>query len=215
MVKEINTFFDKIYYINLDEATKRNEHCLRLLEELGITNFERIQAITKEHAGGHSSDACTMSHMKCFQNMIRNSYEKVLIFEDDFCLQEGVDYDTSMSECLEFLSENVWDVFFFDNNRTMKKLHKLEDMPARRIYRYKGEDKFQKIKGKTQAHSYAINKSIVMDVLNKMQEDKFARHNDQIMCDDFHDRNIYMYSSGLFDQLLGVKTYNRWKCYYD
>ena len=42
---DINTYFDKIFYINLAKDTNRNEFMLAQFKEFGITNFERYEAV--------------------------------------------------------------------------------------------------------------------------------------------------------------------------
>ena len=42
---DINTYFDKIFYINLAKDTARNEFMLSQFKEFGITNFERYESV--------------------------------------------------------------------------------------------------------------------------------------------------------------------------
>lgn len=44
-IQDINTFFDKVFYINLKRDTARNQSMIQMLHSAGITNYERIEAI--------------------------------------------------------------------------------------------------------------------------------------------------------------------------
>lgn len=73
---------DKIYYINLDHRTDRNEHILKLLNEIGIdlSIVKRISAIFNPNNGALG---CSLSHIKVLEEFISSKYETCLIIEDD------------------------------------------------------------------------------------------------------------------------------------
>jgi glycosyl transferase family 25 len=101
----LNNFFDKIFVITLSRATERHEHIKKELEGLNyefyfgedknehtIHELEEKNIYNKSKAGhyhrynksmtlGHI--CCSWSHLHLYENIIKNNYQKVLIFEDD------------------------------------------------------------------------------------------------------------------------------------
>jgi hypothetical protein len=94
----INTFFDKILYINLAKDIDRNESMISQFKEFGITNYERVDAIEASEQNDPTiyrnfikSDekyirgqiACRQSHLKAIQIGKDRGYKRILVFEDD------------------------------------------------------------------------------------------------------------------------------------
>tara|TARA_R110002153_G_scaffold13784_5_gene50966 strand:- start:4032 stop:4652 length:621 start_codon:yes stop_codon:yes gene_type:complete len=101
---------DILYYINLDRRTDR----LQNLEEnvLPSINLEgmkkhRIPAI--DHTGySHVSQrtaGCSLSHIRCWKDAIKEVYNKIMVVEDDFELvknEEEVNQILEELKCTEF-----------------------------------------------------------------------------------------------------------------
>jgi len=120
----INTYFDKIFYINLEKDVARNEHMISEFTKFGITNFERIDAIVlreittpdtyrnfikKEPKYVLGSLSCRASHIKCITTAKERGYSKVLILEDDISF---------LNDPSELLVKNAatlteWDMLYF------------------------------------------------------------------------------------------------------
>lgn len=96
--ENLNTYFDKVFYINLGHEQKRNEFMLRQFSAYGITNFERIDAVSlqaltppEQFRNFIKRDAkyilgnlsCVASHKKCMLLAKQRNYNRVLILEDD------------------------------------------------------------------------------------------------------------------------------------
>lgn len=99
---DINTYVDKIFFINMDKDTDRLADVLQQFEKHGITNYERIPGIEVdiEEAnkfrflgpyGGADRDkyykksaGCMLSHKKAIEMSKERGYKRVLIMEDDF-----------------------------------------------------------------------------------------------------------------------------------
>jgi len=103
----INTFFDKIYCINLDERMDRWVSAKNELEKNGIYNYKRFSAIKNEI--GHLG--CRDSHIEVIKDAKKNNYNKILILEDDFVFIN--DDKTLINNILTQLSDLDWELFYF------------------------------------------------------------------------------------------------------
>ena len=70
-----------VFYINLDERTKRKESCEKQLQQLEW-KFERFSAI--KHKNG--AIGCALSHLRILQRAKKEKLKYVIIFEDDFII---------------------------------------------------------------------------------------------------------------------------------
>lgn len=77
----------KIYYINLEEATDRNESMLAMFEKYNITNFERYEAKRYSHSGhkrlSPSQFGCMMSHIDVCKLIVDGKDDYAIVMEDD------------------------------------------------------------------------------------------------------------------------------------
>jgi GR25 family glycosyltransferase involved in LPS biosynthesis len=93
---KINTFFDKIYLLNLDTRPDRLKTMKQRFKENGISNFTRFSAINgkdeqynqhfnslKGFFDSRGAYGVLLSIYKILMNAIQNGYKKILIFEDD------------------------------------------------------------------------------------------------------------------------------------
>ena len=94
----INTYFDKIFYINLAKDVNRNDNVLAQFNRFDITNFERIEATSytkipdkKLWRNFNKKDdkyilgqlGCRASHLEIVKIAKERNYKKILILEDD------------------------------------------------------------------------------------------------------------------------------------
>ena len=122
----LNNFFDKIFYINLDKDSKRNQNLLFQFEKYNITNFERISGVEFQEIPDKSywrnfnlnalnekyilgSMGCRASHKKIMDISMERGYNKILILEDDIFFTEDPN---------EILNKNLhqldsWDMLYF------------------------------------------------------------------------------------------------------
>ena len=103
----INTFFDMIYCINLDDRVDRWDESKKEFDKLGINNFKKVSAIKNDV--GHLG--CMDSHIKVIEDAKKNGYKKILIFEDDFTFIN--DDKKLINNILNQLSNFDWDLFYF------------------------------------------------------------------------------------------------------
>ncbi|GAB5382390.1 MAG: hypothetical protein Alis3KO_38490 [Aliiglaciecola sp.] len=101
----LNQFFDHVYVLTLDDATDRQENIKQVLEGLNWTFFKatdkrNLNPETFKQDGVYSDAvhkrtkrtsrsmktgevACSLSHVRMYQDMLDNNYQHVLILEDD------------------------------------------------------------------------------------------------------------------------------------
>lgn len=122
----LDTFFDKIFYINLDADTERNEKMIEQFNKYNISNYERISAtvidsipdkyywrnfnvnaLNEKYIKG--SLGCRNSHWRIMGICLEKEYEKVLILEDDVVIKE--DPNILLEKNKDLL--NSWDMLYF------------------------------------------------------------------------------------------------------
>ena len=79
IILENNILFENTYYINLESRKDRKIETLNELNDFGIKNPKRFNAI-KDKIGGIG---CSKSHLEVLKNARKNNYPYVAIFEDD------------------------------------------------------------------------------------------------------------------------------------
>ncbi len=132
----LNNFFDHIYVITLQKDSTRQEKIKLALKglqfeflygadlqqdavetyvqqglydaEAAIKKHRRKKKITKGMLG------CTISHRMVYEDVIKNGYQKVLIFEDDVVpIADNIPLFTSIMQQLPA----DWDLVYFDYNK--------------------------------------------------------------------------------------------------
>jgi GR25 family glycosyltransferase involved in LPS biosynthesis len=128
----LNSFFDRIYCINLDHRTDRWETCDKLFKE---TNLEvtRVSPVVIGDESHCCMNNANLSLLRTHKNLIieakNQNLKNVLIFEDDveFCDEvenyNGKSLEERFSSSIDFLPNN-WDVFFlgsgiYTNNKSL------------------------------------------------------------------------------------------------
>jgi len=121
---QLDNYFDKIFYINLQKDTRRNEFMITQFHKYGISNYERVEAIELKEPPGQQecrnfnknepkyilgSASCRASHIKCISIAKQRNYSKVFILEDDIVFLE--DPGKLLTENSEIL--NDWDMLYF------------------------------------------------------------------------------------------------------
>jgi GR25 family glycosyltransferase involved in LPS biosynthesis len=122
---DVNTYFDKIFYINLDSNTERNKHINSLFSNSKITNYERQAGVVytevpKDTTGYRNfiknerkyilgSLGCRDAHLEIVKKSKSRGYNKILILEDD------IDFKIHPNKLLEMNYNilNDWDMLYF------------------------------------------------------------------------------------------------------
>lgn len=103
----MNSYFDKIFIINLDHRKDRWEQCIQQLKKYNITNYERFSAIkpklkdlpkkyynklecpSRLDSYKIGAMGCKLSHYEIIKISKQKNYKNILILEDDFEFQEN------------------------------------------------------------------------------------------------------------------------------
>ena len=72
---------DRIFYINLANRTDRKEQIENELNRMGLTNYERYEAVCIEWFG---AIGCSLSHLGVLSIARERGYKRIMILEDDF-----------------------------------------------------------------------------------------------------------------------------------
>lgn len=155
----------KAYIINLKRSVKRKENILKILELEDCIDYEFIEAcdgysltekerskyfdiITAEQKYGWKilpgEIGCTLSHQKCYKQLIASGLKYVLILEDDIILKEKI---SKYNDLIEFIMQ--------DNTPTILLLSGLYWFSSKKkIF----NTNVVKIIDATMTHSYLINR---------------------------------------------------------
>jgi len=113
-------FFEKAYYINLDNRQDRKETFEQRCKEVHLP-VERFSAISISYEvpdlyEGHNDKkrkekvSCTLSHQEIVKMAKKNGLNNVLIFEDDCIFLDC--YQEYLKLCIEELKDIEWDIFY-------------------------------------------------------------------------------------------------------
>jgi glycosyl transferase family 25 len=102
-----------VIYINLDSRPDRNEHILKELKKIEVTEPERFKAIKLDNG----ALGCSMSHLKCVEQAKQKDYDYLFICEDDV---EFLDPELFLTQLQKFLDSNIdWDVVLIAGNNML------------------------------------------------------------------------------------------------
>ena len=106
-IKDIKNAF----YINLEHRKDRKEHVEQQLINIGI-KAERFNAIKLEKG----AVGCSLSHLKCLENALKNDLDHVLICEDDITFLNPYLFISQLNFFLESIDCEKWDVLLLGGN---------------------------------------------------------------------------------------------------
>lgn len=113
-----------VYCINLERRADRREHAQKEFDREGVTDVEffkatdgRLEApdyifVSKPEYG------CSDSHWRVYRDIVKNGYERALIFEDDVHLAPN--FKTKLEIAMEEVSPFEWDLFYLGHNLSIK-----------------------------------------------------------------------------------------------
>jgi GR25 family glycosyltransferase involved in LPS biosynthesis len=111
-ISNLNNIADitNVFYINLTERIDRRAQVEQQLSKVGLTNFNRFNAIKLPNG----ALGCSMSHLKCLQLAKERNLDHILIVEDDIIfLNSGI----FIGQLNKFLQNNKeWDVLLIAGN---------------------------------------------------------------------------------------------------
>jgi len=98
------------FYINLNHRTDRKIHVEKQLNEIGIKNAKRFNAVFLPDG----AIGCGMSHLKCLEHARREQWDHVLIVEDDI---QFLNPTLFINQFNTFLNNHTqWDVVLLAGN---------------------------------------------------------------------------------------------------
>jgi len=145
-----DSFFDRIFVINVASHTARWNHAQEQLARAGIRNVERFDAVTPQTMvkygwkwpGAHlhqlthkqvAVQAAMRVNLYClFQHILSRQFSRVLILEDDFAVHaDRLHLASSVFETMETMCSD-WDFLYFEglNARALHNVTPLVDMVA-------------------------------------------------------------------------------------
>jgi GR25 family glycosyltransferase involved in LPS biosynthesis len=161
-------FFDKIFYINLDDRTDRNEAMQKLFKKYQIKaerysavrlSDEQNEILKQEGCVFNDNDrpdyaknakSCALSHLQIIQRAKLMQYKNVLIFEDDVFFAENLIQKLQKS-INDLILQDKWDMFYIGCNP----------------FAYKTvTENLSRSLGSYSAHCYAVNNCFYDTILN-------------------------------------------------
>jgi len=95
------------YYINLSHRTDRKEHMEQLKQTYTFfKNIERMEAVVNKRG----IIGCSLSHIKCLNELLKRNKECYLIMEDDFCILNEDNFNGFIREFDKIKNDTNWDV---------------------------------------------------------------------------------------------------------
>ena len=130
----MNSNVEQIYYINLDKRTDRNDHIVdNVLPWLkaGKNIIQRISAVDTTHlsAPGLRATGCTLSHLKVFEDVLKNNYKYFMVIEDDFTpIISSSEFETRVNKLFtDFLDFDVCQLSYNGSGRDSS-VKKIDDI---------------------------------------------------------------------------------------
>jgi len=165
----LNTIVDRIFIINLAERTDKYAKMVSQMEKLGITNYERFDAIkpviadvltnpcltmllSKTWAGvAMGVVGCKLSHIEVIKLAKKREYKSILVLEDD------ANFLSVFSENLETIQKEIntlsdWDMLYLGAN------HRFTGNPV--------TGHIKRVRHAYTTSSYIIRQKIYDDVIN-------------------------------------------------
>jgi len=99
-----------IFYINLASRPDRKQHIESQLKSLGITTFQRFNAIKLENG----ALGCSMSHLKCLEIAKAAGWPHILIVEDDILFLNPELFKKQINKFLS--THKMWDTILVAGN---------------------------------------------------------------------------------------------------
>jgi len=98
------------FYINLASRPDRKEHVEKQLKSIGITEFQRFNAIRLING----ALGCSMSHLKCLEIAKESGWPHLLIVEDDIKFLNPELFKSQLNKF--FLRHDSWDTILVAGN---------------------------------------------------------------------------------------------------
>jgi len=116
MTLSFNSFFDELFYINLDRVTERREHCEREFKKHGLVvrRWSATEGTSLDPRSYSPLDAnnagCFYTHLDVIRHAQKEKLKNVCVFEDDVVFDE--DLQKRFAECIVEVPSD-WDFILF------------------------------------------------------------------------------------------------------
>jgi GR25 family glycosyltransferase involved in LPS biosynthesis len=187
--------FNKVYCINLDRRPDRLESFNTQVEKYDLGDYTRVSAVDgnninpKDYGSNLRSGelALVLTNLQIFEDAKKNSYNSILILEDDCIFTEEI---LNIEEYFKVLPED-WDMLYMGGN------HNTHGGLAPPV---KINDKVQKLHSTFSTHFIGINHNMI-NLINK-----FVNYTEQI--DVCYTRiqknyNVYSFYPAIAKQIVG------------
>lgn len=185
---DINIFFDKIYYINLDSRTDRLESMRHELVKNSII-AQRVAGIIPDNNPyiiNNGQLGCLLSHLSIITDAIINDYNTILILEDDTIFKEN--FAKLFSRFVHYLPVE-WHMIYLCGNH----FGGIEYL----------NDQVYKSYGTLSTNAYGIHKSIFNKLYTKLTDKPYCQPVDSIYCSLHKDISAYASVPNLCYQMAG------------
>ena len=163
---DINSYFDKIFVLNLERRPDRWSKISEKLNKLGI-NFEKFNAIDGNNLEFDNSNfvegrgmienqyalACLRSHKNIIKLSKERGYKRILIFEDDVLLSKNFEVHLQKLRNLQ-----DWKLLYLGASQYVWEVEHIED--------------FYLSKKTLGTFAYAIDESIYDEIINSFDEER-------------------------------------------
>jgi GR25 family glycosyltransferase involved in LPS biosynthesis len=220
------SFLDCIYYINLDKDTHRKQSIINEIRKVNIYNnipVKRVSGILYGTDGcpdnmkkylsiftpvlSKSSVGCGLSHIKTWENVVKNNHRHALILEDDAIINENIteninkwinevpkDFDIIFLGCSIGCESNKKYSGFYSivrmlNLNNMVKVKKISEnvfIPSLPL----------------DLHGYIISNKCARKFLDIFESYKLRSHIDMQLLNHYKDFNVYAFNKKLVNQQL-------------
>lgn len=112
MISPINTYFDHVYYINLESRPDKRLLCEDQFSKHGIIaeRFIGHDTCLDDKVYGRGNVGCTASHRGVLELICHNRFKRTLILEDDFLIR-SVRFNTMFETMSPFVPLD-WDMLY-------------------------------------------------------------------------------------------------------
>lgn len=201
-------FFNKIYCINIPTQNDRLNNIINTMNVLNVDDYVMVTPIDKSTLINYPEDyrslmSATVAHIECIKDAQINNYTNIVIFEDDATFNQSNNdildnLDLHINNCINFISNNDYDFFFFDN---IKFQHIIDNKFIQDPTRFESDEYILNVLGnKPYLHSYAINCNVfqnILDLYSTLKMNDIVSINRKIQMER---RKSYVYVPGIFDQ---------------
>lgn len=153
-ISVINHYFDKVYLINLKRRPDRLAKMKSLLTKLKI-NYQLVEAVDglDLKVSNAAIVGCHLSHLKIFEDVKKNGYERPLILEDDLISHK--DFDRIIQNIFKIPED--WRMMYLGSSDWNWKNNKENYNPENPFYRGFNVDS---------TFAYSFKREILYDLIN-------------------------------------------------